>query len=151
MSESACMFLYPTGRQAHTTRETWQDRRSDRAVVHLQFDLVYWGHRGQQQHAQVLWLGERKDEGRRGKILHSSDNCPWMWLWHRMSGSTIFLLGFEKCLWKQPYCLLRYGLVCPNSVRPYVIVRYFIDCNRSKSVTDEFDKSIQIYSVFNPL
>ena len=66
-------------------------------------------------------------------------------LWHRMSGGTIFLFGFEKCLWMQPYCLLGSGLVRPKSFRPwacssYMIVRYFIDYNRSKSVIDEFNK-----------
>ena len=35
-------------------------------------------------------------------------------LWHRMSRGTIFLLAFEKCLLRQPYCLLGSGLVRPK-------------------------------------
>ena len=76
----------------------------------------------------------------------------FMYLWRHMSGGTIFLFGFEKCLCRQPYCVLGSSLVCPNSVRPwaclsYVIVDYLIDCNRSNSVTDEFNKSIKIFSI----
>ena len=66
-------------------------------------------------------------------------------LWRRMSGGTIFLFGFGKCLWRQSYCLLGSRFVRPKSVRPwacssYVIGLNFIDYNRSKSVKDEFDK-----------
>ena len=43
-------------------------------------------------------------------------------LWRRMSGGTIFLFGFEKCLWRQSYCWLGSGLVRPlKSFRPGLV------------------------------
>ena len=51
----------------------------------------------------------------------------------------IFSFASEKCLSKQPYCLLGFGLFRPHSDRPS-IVHYFIDYNRSKSATYKFGK-----------
>ena len=38
-------------------------------------------------------------------------------LWRHMSGGAIFSFSFEKCLWRQPYCLLDSGLVRQKPVR----------------------------------